>query len=323
MLQNTIHSVDLLSNPKFKEFIDAFTNICKASQELPLTEARRLSTQFFLSEGTIYEPISRIENVEILSKQGHKIPLRIFTPSSSEPLPALVYFHRGGFVFGNIEEADPVCRKLANHLRCVVVAVEYRLCPEYPFPKPLEDCYEATEWVSENVDRFGGDSERLIVCGESVGGNLAAAVTLMARDNCGPSLSAQLLICPAITADIKDEPYDNSADCYFLTKDAMKFFWSVYLQSPENRQNVYASPDLVTDFSNLPPMLVITAEHDPLQFEAMEYAEKLRQSGVKVISKSFPEVIHGFIDLPTYDETQKIEWIKEIAVLLKKLEIGK
>lgn len=310
------NQIQLLDNQKFRDFIEAFTALSKESEQLSLEEGRRLSTQFFLPPDTVYEPISQIKNVEIIGKEQNVIPLRIFIPSGSKRLPLLIYFHRGGWVFGNIEEADPVCRKLANHLECIVVSVGYRLAPENPFPKPLEDCYDALLWVAENGGSFGGDKENLMVCGESAGGNLAAAVALMARDKKGPSLAAQLLICPVISSKLEEAPYDSCVDQHFLTKDAMKFFWSMYLQSPENDENCYASPDKASSFANLPPALIVTAEYDPLRCEAEEYGRKLHQAATPVVSKCFPGVIHGFIDLPIYEEHQKILWIEEIGKLM-------
>lgn len=319
MTKSTPLPINLLDNPKFKEFIDAFTEISKASENLSLDEGRKLSTQFFLSAETIYEPIYRIENSEILGRDQTKIPLRIYIPNDSKALPTIVYFHRGGWVFGNINEADPVCRKLANHLGCIVVSVDYRLAPENPFPKPLNDCYDATKWVFENIAKFGGDNKKITVCGESAGGNLAAAVSLIARDEKDSFISAQLLICPVISSTINDAPYDSCADQYFLTKDAMTFFWNMYLQSPENYNKAYASPNLASDFTGLPPAVIITAEYDPLHEEAQSYADQLKSAGVPVYSKCFPEVIHGFIDLPIYEEKEKIGWINEIGKLLKDL----
>lgn len=136
-------------------------------------------------------------------------------------LPTLVYFHRGGWVFGSVDEADPVCRKLANHLGSIVVSVDYRLAPENPFPKPLDDCYDSTQWVYENIAKFGGASKKVVVCGESAGGNLATTVALIARDKKQSFISAQLLICPVISSVINEAPYKNCADQYFITKEAM------------------------------------------------------------------------------------------------------
>lgn len=309
--------MNLLDNLEFKEFIEAFIEISKASQSLSLDEGRQLGTKFFLSQA-VYEPVQQIKDIEIVGQDQNKIPLRLYIPNATDHLPTLIYFHRGGWVFGSVHEADPVCRKLANHLGCLVVSVDYRLAPEHPFPKPLQDCYDATQWVAENISQFGGDTNQLIICGESVGGNMAAAVTLMAREKKGPTLAAQLLIYPVISSSIKEAVYDQCADQYFITKDAMKFFWSMYLQSPGDHQHSYASPNLAADFKDLPPAVIITAEHDPLHQEAHEYAHQLQQADVPVMFKCFPGVIHGFIDLPIYQENQKIQWIHEIGQLLNR-----
>ncbi len=313
-------SENLIDNLQFKAFIDAFAEITQASQEVSLDEGRRLCTEFFLPSDVVREEVKRIENIEILGKDQNKIKIRIFIPhSSSGELPLFVYFHRGGWIFGNIEEADPICRKLANHLRCIIASVDYRLAPENPFPKPLEDCYVATQWLSENCEQFGGNKAQLIVGGESAGGNLAAAVSLMARDLHGPTIAAQVLIYPIITNSLNDETYKNCADQYFMTKGASQFMWSTYLQNPEDQNNPYASLDYTMDLSNLPPALIVTAEFDPLRQEAEDYAKRLSQSNVKTLLKLFPKVIHGFLDLPIYEESQKNTWIRQINESLNHL----
>lgn len=309
-------SVNLMDNPQFKEFIEAFGRISKAAEELSLDEGRRLGTSFFLSKGTVFEPVHQIEDCEVPGRDNHKIPLRIYIPAPKKQLPVLIYFHRGGWVFGNIEEADPVCRKLSNHLGCIVVSVGYRLSPENPFPRPLNDCYDATVWTQEHIAHFGGDASRLTVCGESAGGNLAAAVSLMARDLKGPSLEAQVLIYPVISSTIRDEPYRECADQYFLTKETMQFFVDMYLPNPKDRQNPYASPDLTRNLAGLPPAVIITAEHDPLHREADDYAKALKDAQVPTAARCFPNMIHGFIDLPVYDERLKVKAIEEIGKLL-------
>lgn len=241
MIAKASPSVNLLENPKFKAFIDAFHQIMMETQNLSLDETRKRSTAFFLPPETVYTPVERVENIEIAGKDQNKIPLRLFIPNTSKNLPVMIYLHRGGWVFGNIEEADPVCRKLAHYTESIIVAVEYRHAPQHPFPQPLSDCYAATEWAAANITQFGGDPKKLIICGESVGGNMAAAITLMARENQGPAISAQLLICPVISSSIQEETYLNCADQYFITKDAMQFFWSAYLQSSGQEKNPHAS----------------------------------------------------------------------------------
>src|SRR3990167_5521022 len=155
--------IDLLANPKFANFIEAFEKISRASATISLDEGRRLSTEFFLPNDVVREDIKRIEDVEISGKDENPIKIRFFIPDDEKVLPVFIYFHRGGWGFGNVEEADPVCRKLANHLGCIIASVEYRLAPENPFPKPLEDCYAATEWIVKNSARFGGDADQIIV----------------------------------------------------------------------------------------------------------------------------------------------------------------
>lgn len=310
---------ELLNNTAFKEFIDAFVRLSKDSKRMSIEENRKASTRFFLPSNTVYEKVKKVRDDKIPIPSQHKIPVRIFIPDDSKPLPLIVYFHRGGWVFGNLEEADPVCRKLANHIGAVVMAVEYRLAPENPFPIPLEDCFAATQWAAEHASQFSADNNRLIVLGESAGGNLAAAVALMAKEFGGPKIAAQVLIYPAIDSKINDKAYKDCQDQQFLTRDAMIFFWDAYLQRPENYTNPFASPNLAPNLHQMPPALIITAEHDPLKQEAEQYGLKLSRAGNQVVLRCFPSVIHGFIDLPCYDEVSKIKWIKEIGRQLQSL----
>lgn len=314
-------TVDLLSNEKFKNFVASFNQLLQSTADLSLAEVRKRCTAFFLPPDTIFEPVFSIEDVEVPRDDQSSFSMRIFTPSDAKDLPVIVYYHRGGWVFGSVEESEPVCRKMANHLGCIVAAVEYRLCPENPFPKPLEDAYEAAKWMYEHTDRFGGDRNKLIVCGESCGGNLAAAVTLKARETREFSLAAQLLICPIITSSMQDAVYDACADQYFLTKQGMQFFWSAYVQSPKDLNNPLVSPDLAASFEDLPPAVIVTAEHDPLRLEAENYAQKLELAEVPVFSQCVEGVVHGFLDLPIYEEDQKIRWLHEIKALLKRVDL--
>lgn len=308
--------VDLLSNPAFKSFIESFSKLRESSENYTLDEIRRLNSNFFTSLQDKPEQVKRIENVEIEGPDKNKILIRFFIPDDSKKLPVLIYFHRGGWVFGSVNDADSICRKLANHLHQVVASVEYRLAPEHPFPKPLEDCYAATQWIAEHASKFNGDTNQLIVSGESAGGNLAAAVALMARDKKGPKLAAQLLIYPIISSQLDEAAYQNCPDRYFMTKEFMQFFWNMYAQSPEAAHNPYASVDRTSNLKGLPRAIIITAEYDPLHLEAEKYAMQLLKADVKTTFKCFPEVIHSFLDLPVYKATQKDAWIKEVGKLL-------
>lgn len=313
-------AINLLADPEFKSFIDKFSEHYNSISHLSLDEQRKRDAEFICKQNE-YESIQHIENIEIEGKENNTIPLRIYMPDNSKTLPIMMYFHGGGWVFGGIEESDAVCRRLAIHLKCIIVSVGYRLAPEFPFPKPLEDCYTATKWMAGNGHIYGGDTQNIIVSGESAGGNLAAAVALMATDKKEFNLSAQVLMYPVISSTIRDDVYDNCPDRYFLTKDVMKYFWDMYSQSPDDKKNPYASLDFRTDFDRLPPAILITAEYDPLSFDINKYASRLQKAGVSVINKFFPKLIHGFLYIPLYKEVNKIEWTRAIGNSLHELNV--
>lgn len=311
-------SSDLCTNALYQQFSEAVTSLLERSGHLPIFDVRTMAGSLFRSEGR--ETVRQIENIEINSRGQNTIPLRIYIPKASTALPVIVYFHPGGWAFGSVEEADLFCRKMANIIGTIVVSVGYRLAPEHPFPAGLEDCYAATCWVADNIDSFGGDHTNISVCGEGAGGNLAAGVALMARDKSEPTIRSQLLICPPICALFSEEPYAECPDQYFLTHEAMKWVWKMYLPFPGDAGNPYASVDRVRECGGVAPAVIITAEYDPLHREAEEYGLRLRRSGVTVVSKRFSGVIHGFFSLPIYDEDQKSRWLQEVKQLIKKLE---
>jgi acetyl esterase len=311
--------MDLMSSSKFREFITELHELMKCVTKVSLDEGRRLCTDFFSPPELVREDVYKIKTVNIQGDEGNEIPVRMYFPSPKENLPIFIYYHRGGWVFANVEEADPVCRKLANHLGCIIASVDYRLAPENPFPKPLNDCYDAFKSIAEHAEHFGANREAVIVGGESAGGNLAAAVALRARDDEGPRIALQLLIYPMINPVIDEKVYAECADQYFLIKDITHFFWTMYLQRPGDANNPYAVLDKATNLSDLPPALFITAEHDPLHVEAEHYAEALKRAGNKVIIDRFNAVIHGFLDLPIYENSDIISWIKRIKVHLDHL----
>jgi acetyl esterase len=225
---------------------------------------------------------------------GGRIIARVFTPVGPPPLPALVYFHGGGWVTGDLDTHDGICRTLVNEAGAVVASIDYRRAPEFAYPTAAEDAYAATAWVAANAGELGVDRGRLAVVGDSAGGNLAAVVSLMARDRHGPVIALQALIYPVTDCDFERSSYRECGDGYLLTRAAMRHYWDQYAPGLSDRQAPYAAPLRATDLTGLPPALVITAEYDPLRDEGEVYAARLRDAGVSVTLSRYPGQIHGF-----------------------------
>jgi acetyl esterase len=240
--------------------------------------------------------VARVEDRRIPGPET-EIPVRIYTPEGTGPFPALVWFHGGGWVVGDLESADATARNLTRGANCVVVSVDYRLAPEAKFPGPAEDCYAATRWVAQNAASINADPQKIAVGGDSAGGNLAAAISLMARDRGGPPLALQLLVYPVTDRDFSTESYIQNAEGYQLTRDSMVWYWNHYLQSGADAANPYAAPLQAPDLRNLPPALVITAEYDPLRDEGEAYAHRLEAAGVTVTCTRYDGMIHGFFGM--------------------------
>ena len=230
---------------------------------------------------------------EIRLLATEKFTLRVYRPVKNEKLPALVYFHGGGWTIGDIDTHDVLCRELAIGARCVVVSVDYRLAPEYPFPAAVEDCFAATRYVADNAAKLNIGS--IAVGGDSAGGNLAATVSLLAREAGGPAIAFQLLIYPATDQRLATPSHERNAQGYLLTRDAIDYFRCGYLPDEKDWTDWRASPLLAKSHGNLPPALVITAGYDPLLDEGRAYAERLKAAGVRVEYREYPDMVHGFI----------------------------
>jgi acetyl esterase len=240
------------------------------------------------------EDVARVEDRSIPGPNG-PIPVRIYQPEGEAPFPLLVYFHGGGWVIGDIESHDMLCRSLANASGCVVASVDYRLSPEHKYPVPLDDCYAATKYFAEHAAEFNGDPSRLAVGGDSAGGNLATVVSLIARDRGGPTIGFQLLVYPVIDFNFNTPSYRDNAEGYFLTANLMKWFWNHYLRTDADGAQPDASPMRADSLRGLPPALVITAEFDPLRDEGEAYAAKLLDAGVSVSVHRYDGMLHNFI----------------------------
>lgn len=242
------------------------------------------------------EPV--LETVELAAEgPAGPIPLRLYRgmgAGKERPQPALVYLHGGGWVVGDLESHDQLCRALANAAQCIIVAVDYRLAPEHKFPAAVDDAIAAVGWIWANAARLGIDAGRLAVGGDSAGGNLSAVVTLDARDRGGPPLVFQLLIYPGTDMALKGPSHERHADQLPLTHKTMRWFVDHYLPGAQAKSDWRASPLRAKSFTGLPPALVITAGFDPLCDEGQGYAEALSKAGVPTEHVCFDGQIHGF-----------------------------
>ena len=269
-----------------------------------------------------------VESVEQRSCDGPNgsVPLRIYRPTGGpkEGLPGLVFFHGGGWVLGSLDGVDGLCRTLCKYAQLVVISVDYRLAPEHQFPAGLEDCWAATCWVAENAESLGLDPLKLVVGGDSAGGNLAAAVALRARDQAFPQLTGQVLIYPVTDLTQSEPSYESFAEGYLLTRDSMTWFIQQYLPQVMDLKTPEASVLFAESLVGLPPTLLLVAGFDPLRDEGLAYAQRLREAGVPVIEKNWEGMVHGFINqrdlLPQAREAS--QWIaQELRRLLSKSSV--
>ena len=245
------------------------------------------------------ESVAEIRNAAV-SGPGGEIPVRVYRPAHDGHLPILVYAHGGGFVFCDLDSHDALCRDIANRVPAVVVSVGYRLAPEHQWPAAAEDVYATTLWAGDNAECLGGDARRVVVGGDSAGGNLAAVTALMARDRASRPLAAQVLIYPVIAADFNTESYRLFGTGFYNPKPAMRWYWDQYVPAAADREHPYASP-LRANLAGLPPAVVVVAGHDPLRDEGIAYADALEAAGVVTARCLFEGGIHGFMTMPMLD----------------------
>ena len=273
--------------------------------EVPPTVARRIYRD---SRAALTPDPPVVASVRLLlaPSAAGPVPVRCYRANGTgdlEPLPALVYYHGGGWVIGDLDTHDVVCRTLANLARCAVFSVEYRKAPEARFPAAVEDCFAATQYVAANRTALGVDAGRIAVGGDSAGGNLAAVVTLLARDAGAPSIAFQLLIYPVTDQQMRFPSIEENGEGYLLTRQAIRYFRGHYLARAEEWLDWRASPLLAKSLSNLPPALVLTAGYDPLVDEGRAYADRLTREGVPTEYCNYPDMVHGFITMGRELET--------------------
>jgi acetyl esterase len=281
-------------DPQARKIIDATNALgLPPMEQMTPAQARQSMRERTAALGPV-EEVARIDDHRV-PVDGGTIAVRCYTPAGTGPFPVHVYFHGGGWVIGDIETHDGICRSLANAAGCVVASVDYRLAPEHRFPVAVDDAFAATRWIAASAAALGVDAGRMAVGGDSAGGNLAAAVAFLSRDRGGPPLALQVLVYPVTQHGFDTPSYQEHADGYLLTRSAMRWFWSHYLARPEDGQDALASPLLARSLHGLPPALVITAEYDPLRDEGEAYAARLREAGVPVTVTRYPGMIHGFL----------------------------
>lgn len=240
--------------------------------------------------------LRRVEDATIAG-QGGDISIRLYAAEVGRNLPAVVYLHGGRFISGNLETHDRVCRDLAARSGCVIIAVDYRLAPENPFPAAVEDAFSAAVWAASEGSAAGIDAYRIGVAGDSAGGNLAAATALLAWDKKNPLLSCQLLIYPMLDATCGEETHRTLADGYGAGSEDMQQGYREYVPREVDLQNPVLSPLFARELTGLPPTFVLTAEYDCLRDEGELYAKRLKEAGVTVVSKRYDGMIHGFFQM--------------------------
>ncbi len=271
----------------------------KPTEQMTPAEARAERARMAPARAAMAAPFQEVARVEdrAIPGRGGPIPIRIYWPEQRADLPVLVYFHGGGWVFGNIDSVDRACRVLSASGGCIVVNVEYRLAPEEKFPAAAEDAYTVVNYIARYPQEFACDPRRLAVGGDSSGGNLAAAACLMARDRGGPGIAFQLLVYPVTDYDDDRPSLQEYGEGHLLTRAAIRYFWAHYLSSPEEGRHPYASPLHAVSLERLPPALVITAECDPLRDQGEAYARRLEQAGVPVTLRRYEGAIHVFFHM--------------------------
>ena len=306
-------------DPVLKSFLDQMAAMPgpKMWEQSP-AEGRQAFIALLQLVGAKDVPIGKIENLAATSPNG-EIPLRLYSPvaAGGEALPVLVYFHGGGFVIGDLDTHDGLCRTFANEAGCRVIAIHYRLAPEHKFPAAVDDSIAAVNWICANAMSLGIDATRLAVGGDSAGGALAAVVAQVMRDNGGPKLAMQMLLFPVTEIGGDTSSLREFAVGYFLEKKTLDWFFGHYLAPGADTSDPRISPLRAASFKGLPPAFVMLGGFDPLHDEGERYAQKLRMAGVPVTVADYPDMVHCFIYLQTI-LPQAREAVTAAAKALKK-----
>ncbi|MEK5332813.1 alpha/beta hydrolase [Lysinibacillus sp. FSL W8-0992] len=260
--------------------------------------------------------LASMEDRKISMRDGQEITIRLYIPEHAKNLPVIIYYHGGGWVFGDLGSADAGCQLLADRAHAIVVSVDYRLAPEYPFPIPLNDAYDGLLWIFDNIAAFGGDNTRITVAGDSAGGNLATVVSYLAAMFDGPTITSQALIYPVVNLDFTTASYSAYGEHFGLDKQGMQWFAEHYTK-PNHFKNPLVSPLQIENFGVLPKTIIIAAEADVLYDEGLAYAKKLADAGVYVEHVQMAGLIHSYFSKMEFFEAATIETAEKIATFVK------
>ncbi len=287
---------------KLDDDAQAFLDLLKklnrpALNSLPPLEGREMFRRGRLATQPDLPHVDRVKDFDVPGPNG-PIPVRFYRGAGTAdagPIPVHVYYHGGGWVLGDLDTHDWVCRKIANAAQCAVLSVDYRMAPEHVFPAAFDDSLAALRWTVDNASLLKIDPSRVTVGGDSAGGNLAAAVSIAARDSGSPRIKAQILVYPAVDLSMSGDYYGRFTKDLLLVDDTMRWFIDLYVPIKEQRKDWRASPLLAASHKDLPPALVVLAGFDPLCAEGEAYAEKLKAAGVPVTVTRYPGQLHGFL----------------------------
>jgi acetyl esterase len=313
-----LEQVDGLTIDPKAQLVGRMINSYRVPGQLPtVAESRaQLDTLFRLFDMPA-PGIAGPEDIFVPGPAGD-IPCRIYRPlrKASAGLPVVAFFHGGGWIQGGLDSHDGTCRRLAAWAECMVVSVDYRLAPEHKFPAAVDDCFAAYQWLTANAASLGGDNRCIAVAGDSAGGNLAAVVSQLCRDQNVQLPVMQVLLYPGIDFAMNTPSHGSLANAYMLTRERMDWYAGLYLNSEQDKDDPRASPNRATDLSGLPPALIISAGFDPLRDEARDYAEALRAAGVAADYTCYEGMIHAFSSMPAA-YTQADESLRQAAGALK------
>jgi acetyl esterase len=294
----------------------------RPSYEITADEARKRDVANLKPFARKPAPVAKRQTTKFKGPRGD-VPVRVYTPRGRGPFPVIVYFHGGGFVIGSLDTAEEPASLMCNRAQALVVSVDYGLAPEQKFPAAPEDCYAALVWAHANAEKLGGVPDRMVVAGDSAGGTLALAVSIMSRERNGPKIALQLLVYPMADLTMRFDTNKLSKEKREMATKSRDWFMKTYFSKPSDSADYRASP-LRADMHGMPPTAIVTAQYDALTKQVNELAKKLRAAGVRVKKKKFLGMSHGFWDLPGYLDESRLanEWLARQVRELRRPSLG-